>query len=394
MAQTELKIEDLAALLPSTLFTASAESTDDSRGIGLILTKDNIKKLKAYEIAGLALPTTLKDVITYLGYERGAGLGLEASDFQQTFTLINTHARLWNPLRTDLMTVNDKLVGFAGSMQIYGESVTEVLNDIKALAMADDNNIETLEDLRKVEATVGKFPEIKLTDREDIGYYLDEILKQVREQTADALNIKKRLDAFGKQLAEQVKPAITLKIKGINTNTLGAEIKTLQTAIDNRALAIDEKQKEYNKLVTDAVKSVTNGGLIMMIYSSVQAEKTRKARNALQDQQAADITSISTKDAILGSLNSVRDDLQKLEGIVLDADCATKNLITVWNGLNTYLSQSSAAVLGITDGLSMRRFRDKFSHVVQPWKNIEEDAKKLRDVFAEADLEFKLEYGN
>lgn len=396
MTQTQSTIAEDAAIAPAALFSAAADTSYDTRDPGLILTKDDIKNLRKYEIAGLALPTILKDVITYLGYETGAGRGLEAVDFQQTFELIHGHASLWNPLRTDLLTVNDKLVGFAGSIQVYGESINEVLAEVRALALADKHDIKTLEDLRKLEMQWGhKFPDIEPVDREDIGAYLDDILMEVRQQQNEAQNIKKRLDTFGLELATTVKPAISLKLSSIDKNTLGVEVKALQTVIDDRSVAIEEKSKEYGQLVKEAITSVFGGGgLIMMIYSSVLAEKVRKQRNELRAQQDQDIRLMNTKNTILASLNRVRNDLQNLDIVVLDADIATKNLITVWNGLDTFISQSSQAINGINDALSLRRFSNQFKLVVRPWKTIEVDAHKLRDVFAAADREIRKEYGN
>lgn len=396
MTQTESTIAEDAAIAPAALFSAAADTSYDTRDPGLILTKDDIKNLRKYEIAGLALPTVLKDVIAYLGYETGAGRGLEAVDFQQTFELIHGHASLWNPLRTDLLTVNDKLVGFAGSMQVYGESITEILAEVHALSLADKHDVKTLEDLRKLEMQWGhKFPDIEPADRKEIGDYLDAILKDVRDQRGEAQNIKKRLDSFGLELARTVKPAISLKLSSIDKNTLGVEVKALQTVIDDRAVAIEEKSKEYSQLVKEAITSVFGGGgLIMIIYSSVLAEKVRKQRNELRAQQDQDIRLMDNKNTILASLNRVRNDLQNLDIVVLDADIATKNLITVWNGLDTFISQSSQAINGINDALSLRRFRNQFKLVVRPWKTIEVDAQKLRDVFAAADREIRKAYGN
>lgn len=238
-----------AASDPASLFGSSVATTEnDTRDTGLILTKDQVKNLKKYEIAGLALPTELDKIIAYLGYEKGAGLGLEAVDFQQTFKIVNGHARLWNPLRTDLLTVNTKLVVFAGSIQVYGESMKEVFNDIAALGLIEKYNIKTLEDLRKVELQQGiKFPDIEAEDRNDLGYFLNQILKKVKEQQTEALAIKQRLDSFGRQLAQQVGPAIKLKLSLIDNNALSTEIKALQLKIDNRALAIEEKTKNTKR---------------------------------------------------------------------------------------------------------------------------------------------------
>lgn len=395
MPQSIQHIVDDAAVDPALLFNSSLGTPGgETRDSGLILTKDQIKNLKRYELKGLALPTQLKDVVAYLGYEMGAGPGLEARDFQGTFKLIHDHASLWNPLRTDLLTISDKLVIFAGSMQVYGRSMGEVLDDIRALGLVEKYNIETLEDLRRVELELGiKFPGIERADREDLGYYLDRILQKVREQEDEANAIKLRLDDFGRQLANRVAPEIKLRLALIDNNNLGAEIKALQVKIDNRAKDIDEKSKEYKKLIQDAISGIPTGGIILVIYISVQAEKVRKERDKMRKAQEADIALMEKKDRILASLGRVRMDMQDLDLLVIDADIATKNLITVWNKLSTFISESVIEVNGINDGLSMRRFKNQFELVVKPWETIEIDAKKLLNVFAEADREFREEYG-
>ncbi|MDH0748337.1 alpha-xenorhabdolysin family binary toxin subunit A [Pseudomonas sp. GD03842] len=395
MPQSIKSLPESAATDPALLFHSSVgEESDTTRSGGLILTKDQIKHLKHYEIKGLALPTQLDDVIAYLGYETGAGRGLEAVDFQGSFTLIHDHASLWNPLRTDLLTVSDKLVVFAGLMQVYGDSMMEVFDDVRALGLVEKYDIKTLEELRKVELQLGhRFPGIEQADREDLGYFLNRILEKVRERESEANAIKNRLDDFGKQLANRVAPDIKLRLACIDNNALNTEIAALQKKIDERATAIEEKNKEYKQLVKEAIGSVAAGGLILMIYTSVQAEKVRKERNKLRSEQQADIAFMEQKNRILASLGRVRMDLQDLDLIVIDADIATKNLITVWNKLATFIAESSMQVNGIHDGLSMRRFKNQFNLVVTPWATIEVDAKKLLNVFAEADREFRAEYG-
>lgn len=386
-------IAEAAAEEPLSLFSKSVAASDETRDTGLILTKEQVKHLKRYEMAGLALPVEFEDVIAYLGYETGAGKGLEATDFQRSFQLIHDHAGQWNPLRTDLLTVSDRLQTFAVSMQVNGKSMTEVFDEIKALGLVEKYDIKTLADLRRVELELGiKFPDIEKIDREDIGYYLDQILGKVREREAEANTIKQRLDKFGKELANKVIPEIKLKLATIDNNSLGSEIKSLQTKIDARAKDIEEKNKEYKQLVKEAIGGVTSG-LIFIIYVSVQAEKIRKERNQLRQRQDADIALMESKSRILASLNRVRADFQDLDLLVIDADIATKNLITVWNTLSTFIAASSEEIKGINDGLSLRRFKNQFNLVVAPWATIEKDAKALQAVFAQADAEFREEYG-
>lgn len=384
---------EAAEQAPLTLFSKSLVNSGETRDTGLILTKDQIKHLKRYEMAGLALPIELDKVIAYLAYETGAGKGLNATDFQKTFQLVHGHARQWNPLRTDLLSVSDKLAIFAGSMQVYGASMEEVFKDTRVLALIEQHGIRTVEDIRRIELEHGfKFPGVEDSDRDDLGYYLNQILLKVQEQEAEAQNIKRRLDAFGMELANCVIPEIKLKLATIDNNSLGSEIQTLQTKIDARAKDIDEKNKEYKELVKQAIGSITSG-LIMVIYLSVEAERIRKERNELSKQQEVDIALMDTRNRILASLNRVRADFQDLDLIVIDADIATKNLIVVWNSMSNFIAGSSEQINLINDGLSLRRFKNQFNLVVKPWETIEKNAFALLDVFAQADAEFREEYG-
>lgn len=395
-------VVDEAARAPITLFDYSAANQDDAeREPGLFLTKEQLKHIRRYEIAGLALPIELNNVINYLGYATGAGRGLEAVDFQQTFRLIHTHASSWNPLRVDLISVGHKLEVFAGEMQSHGKSMEEVVTDVRALDRLDEYNIKTLEDVRKLQVSMGnKFPGIALDDWDkeavsDFSYILDKILESVKQQEAEANSIKVRLDTFAMILADQVRPALQLKLRLIDNNTLPNDIKALNVIIENRARDIDEKVKEYKDLVKQAVGSAASFnvvGIAMSIYVGVAAERVRKERDRLRADQARDIAAMQTKNRILGSLNRVRLDLQDLDLIVIDADIATKNLVTVWNKLFLFIKQSSDRVNEIDDALSVRRFISAFRLVVTPWETIKKDAGLLLAVFAEADKEFRAEY--
>ncbi|RMS69207.1 MULTISPECIES: hypothetical protein [Pseudomonas syringae group] len=110
-------------------------------------------------------------------------------------------------------------------------------------------------------------------------------------------------------------------------------------------------------------------------------------------QQSADIDNLQDKNTILGSLSRVKFNLQNLATIVVDADVATKNLITVWNKLFLFIEASAVSASEINDALSLRQFMNHFRQVVHPWKTIEVDSDALLNVFKEADEEYKRIYG-
>ncbi|MDB5981374.1 MAG: hypothetical protein JWQ69_2389 [Pseudomonas sp.] len=393
------RIVDEAARAPITLFDYSASNQDDSiRAPGLILTAEQLKNIKRYEIAGLALPTQLHNVINYLGYSTGAGKGLEATDFQRTFSLIHTHASSWRPLNTDIRSVGNRLRTFAREMELHAAEMDDIQGDIRAL-----NRQASVEDVKKFETSRGyqsadvEVDASDLATFREVGEYVDQIIASVKQHEADAASIKVRLDAFASTLSLQVRPALQLKLRLIDNNTLSNDIKALNDIIEQRAVSIDEKTKEYKETVGKSVGSAATLNIIglgMAIYLGVEAEKIRKERDRLKAEQTRDIATMQTKNRILGSLNRVRLDLQDLDLIVIDADIATQNLVTVWNALSQFAEHSKDRAATVNSAASMRTFFSRFRLVAAPWKDIEKDADLLLDVFAQADREFREEYPN
>lgn len=400
---TEDSITEEAIKAPEMFFNVSSgHDSDVQRTPGLILTQQQIVNLKKYELVGLSLPIEIEAVIAYLGYSNGAGAGLEPDDFLKSFTLVHNHAKRWNPLRTQLLAVGSKLKVFAGQMLIYGDSMEEVYKDIKSGEVIEKFDIRNLEDVKRLKREQGDlFPGIELSpaDKEtarDIGFYLDEILRKVKESHDDAQGIKEELDKFGLDLARYVAPEIQRKVVAIDNSSLPADVAKLTQDIERRAKDIDEKNKEYKAAVERSLGSISKFnvvGLALSIYFGVEAESVRKARNELINQQEKDINELQLKNKILGSLNRVKFDLQNLVTVVIDADVATKNLITVWNKLSIFIEESAKASSEITDALSLRIFMNRFRRVVEPWKTIQQDSDALLDVFKEADDEFKRIYG-
>ncbi|KPX23356.1 Uncharacterized protein ALO71_01224 [Pseudomonas amygdali pv. dendropanacis] len=398
----DLKADE--AIKTAELFSTMSSANDKhvTRAPGLILTKEQIINLKKYELAGLALPVELEDVIVYLGYSKGAGAGLEPEDFMKSFNLIHRHARRWSPLRTDLLGIGSKLKVFAGKMLVYGQSMEEINGDVRAGKIVDHHQIKTLEDVTRLSLELGKdFPGIELDENDkeitqEIGSHLTDILDLIAANLADAQTIKKELDQFGLDLSLHVGPEIQRKMVAIDNSSLPADVAKLNLDIEQRAKDIDEKNKEYKAVVQQSLNSVSSlniVGLALGIYFGVEAENVRAARNELMAQQTADIDTLQDKNTILGSLSRVKFNLQNLATIVVDADVATKNLITVWNKLFLFIEASAVSASEINDALSLRQFMNHFRQVVHPWKTIEVDSDALLNVFKEADKEYKRIYG-
>jgi len=361
-----------AQALPDTLVSAAVSKTPDVlREPGLILTKSQLVNLKRYEVRGLSLPVTLKDVVGYLGYETGAGANLEAKDFQNSFTIIRNHVLQWAPIRADMMNVGSELIVFADGMKTYQGSIREMYDDLRK-QVTDD---------------------ISPSDRADFLSFIQDVGAMVRERQKATGELNTRLNDFAEELSTRVLPTVQIKLRSIDNRGQPLEIARLNAEIDERAVRIEEKQQEYKKLVGIAVGT----GLVVLaagIYFGVQAEKVRKALNALRADQNRAIIELERQDKINGALQRVRFDISDLQELVIDADIATKNLTVVWTALDTYIAESVNQTNKVTDALSLRRLMNAFDLVAVPWDNIKRDADKLMTVFSEADDAFRKEYGH
>ncbi|SEE02083.1 alpha-xenorhabdolysin family binary toxin subunit A [Pseudomonas migulae] len=391
------KLTEFATEVPRILSDVSKADADDvTRETGLLLTKKQVIDLRRYEAAGLALPYSLKDVTDYLRFGAGqdGGAGLRAADFLQTFTATRDHARRWSPLRERIMVTGTELKLFGASMQRYGKDMEEVYLDLKSGPLLEKHNVKTLDELKKLQLELSdKFPGIELDSDTipDMRFYLGRIFEKVTSSLDNVRGIKTDLDSFGYDLREKVLPGIKLRVALIKTNSYPAEVKKLDEIIAGRAAEILEKNTQYQALVDKSLSSAAGlnvFGLGMAIYYGVEAEAVRNARKELNALQDKDIEVLGNMNRTLGSLKRVEQDLQNLTIIAIDADLATQNLMHVWNVMHRYVDESSTAMLGITDALSLRRFMSAFREVVGPWVQIHNDADLVIEVFREADREY------
>jgi len=370
---------------------------ESTRAKGIVLTKDEIISIRTYAYAALKLPTTLVDVKAYLGYSGGAGIGNEPIDFQRSFVIVHNHAERWDPIYRDIRNVTTELKLFGANMVIYGDQMEKVLSQIKGDKTLKDLGIETYEDLAAVKLKMGDaFPGIELDDNDletaaSFGDHIAIMLEGVTAQFNNAQGINDKLSSFANDLANKVQSQINTRLTAIDTSSLPEEITALNTKIEERALSIDEKTKEYKAAVEKSISSAAGlnvFGIAMAIYIGVEAEKIRKERNALKDQQEVDIALLHEKNSILGNLALVKLDMQNLNVLVINADHATKNLVAVWDSITTYTKSSKDAAAKITDAMKARMFVTQFNLVVAPWKLMGNDVADLLQVFIEADNEF------
>lgn len=392
------KIVENATKAPAVFVSASlGEGNEYNRDTGIQLTKEQIISLRKYEVLGLSLPVRLQDVIAYLNYGAGdgGGLGLKPADFLRTFSTTYDHAKRWSPLREKIMLTGTDLKIFAGSIIRAGSAIVEIYEDLKASRYLEEHNISTPEQYLELKRKIPQLPDIELPEGDvpEIKAYLNDMLGKVRQCHQKAERVREQLDSFGKDMREKVLPEIKLRLEFVSRNTYQADIQVLQGEIDQRSMEIDELNKQYDQLVQEAIQAAATfniAGLILGIYQGVKAEEIRKKRNHLKAEQQAANQKMASKSQTLTSLNKIRDDLQNLDYVAIEAEVATQNLMLVWNALSTYITASIKEVDSLHEATSLRRFKNQILAIIDPWEQIKSSADQLLDVFAAADKE----YGN
>lgn len=390
------QIINAAAKAPRVFIDASLGEGDEyNREPGMQLTKEQIISLRKYEKLALRLPIRYHDVVAYLNYgaSHTGSNGLTVNDFLRTFTMTYDHAKRWSPLRQQIMLTGTDLKIFAGAILRIGDEIVEVYTDLKSSRYLEEHNINTPEEYQRLKMKLPDLPGLELgpEDVPDIKYSLTKMLDWVKSCHVKAERVRTELGSFGTDMLRLVIPEIELRLKFVSQNTYDASVKSLQKVIDDRAALIDELNKRYDQLVQDAIKSAATfnvGGLILGIYQGVKAEEVRKERSELQGKQEADNVKMASKNQTLSSLNRVRDDLQNLSYVAIEAEVATQNLMLVWNALSSYISASMKEVGGVENATSLRRFINHIRGVVEPWRVIQKSADELVKVFAAADAEY------
>jgi hypothetical protein len=283
---------------------------------------------------------------------------------------------------------------FGGSIIRTGNGIVEVYEDLKSSKYLEEHNINTPEEYQKLKLKIPNLPDLGLPEGDvpDIKAYLNDLLTKIRLCHDKAESVRTELDSFGTDMRTQVLPEIKLRLEFVSKNTYQADIKILQGEIDQRSKEIDELNKQYDQLVQEAIATAATlniAGLILGIYQGVKAENIRVERNRLKEAQLVSNQLMASKNQTLSSLNKVRDDLQNLSYVAIEAEVATQNLMLVWNALSTYIAASVQEVDQLGEATSLRRFKNQILSVIDPWEQIKASSDQLLGVFAQADKEYE-----
>ena len=409
LAETVEKAESLAkdsgpaetAHYASKLILESAIEGVDGQAPGLILTAHQIVNFRKYELAALGLPTALTDVIIYLGYEQGAGPGLEPGDFLNLFNSIRGHALGWNPLQREIKLTATDLKIFGDKMRRWEEAFVDLLDTVKVAQQKDPAAPKTLGELKSsnYHIDVERFKDLQVdlqsaagVDKE-IKTILEEIEADVKRQARSAADLRTRLVAYADNLNNKIQPSIHVKKELVLKRTQSEKAKVLLARIDERAAQIKSADNAYQAGVKNAIRQSFAGfGPLAGLFVGLKADKQRQRRNTLMKEQDADLALLAIEEKVQACLLVILYRFQQLEIVVRDASTCMENLVYVWSSIVLFAKDSEKSFEVIKDLNSLLTFRRRFISVCEPWVSVATQSHQLLDVFMQAEKIISQDY--
>jgi hypothetical protein len=397
----DLDIAEVASLATESLVARAVEGIDGGAP-GLVLSAEQLVNFRKYELAALALPTSLTEVVGYLGYETGGGGGLEATDFLNTFNMIHGHALQWNPLNREISLVATTLEIFGKKMAVWNQACQQLLDDVKiACVNTPDEAPKTFAELKTsgYNFKLDAYPELQVEaacardTSKELSTLIQELFDEVNKKVMEATALEQQIKHYADELNNKIQPAISIKKKLILKKQESNELAPLVNKIEQRALEIKRLDVAYQAGVKSALMETFAGfGPLAGIYLGIKADGLRQDRNRLMRLQESDLIVLQAARTVESALVTVLYRLQQLELLIADARISIEHLNFMWSSIVSYAKSSSEATQTITDTISLLTFERRFKFVSAPWEHVVKNSKQLLNIFDEAEKIIAADY--
>jgi hypothetical protein len=373
----------------------SGEFPGVARSAG-IFTKEDVIAIKQYVKKGLALPSELPEVESYLKYTKVDIAGLEPGDIQVLFKKIRIHAASWDAVENKIVQQSIDLSSAAKNIVSSG---SEIISVIKEMPIMD-----------RVRTTLG---EMNQNDLEGIRYTSDdgevasavteiiELMKvDIKRQQSATQELKDRLSNFkielsGGELSGGKRVfGLQAEVKGkydlMERNNLLESIASTKQTIKEKKERITQLDKDYDYYVGMSF----SGGLPIFwpISGSIfgpKAETARKERNALKTEIDALELAVSGKENLQSAIESSMSNFGDIGIRMAGAEAALNILNTMWQTILSKVDSSADQFGRINNALRLTSFVAEFAQVIDPWRDVKNTAGDLVAVFNEALEEYK-----
>ncbi len=378
--------EELNSLTSDFMGAVSGTLEGVERERGLLVTNDDVRKIKRYVNAGLALPIEIDEIEQIHMYDQLNIAGLKSADMQNLYKSMRIHAETWSPLESNMKRVGSDLHVFADNFTSSGQSITNYLMTLPSYI----SGVGKIGSLSPEE--IDNLPEIQLTgdEKQKIPALLelvDELKTVITEHSASTQTTKAQITEFKREISNSLKPALGLKIALCNSNNFNEEIKLLSDRLDILNQRINEKLAEIEEYSESKWWGLFGGAVGFLVTSTIYGAKAKKARNELDlltTERREIETKIATSNKILASLRAFETSLQDLQIRIEDAAGSSSNLESLWELIQAYVDSSCKKLDGVTNAMYLVSFVTRLTTMMDNWSAIKKQAGDLLTAFNKA----------
>ena len=375
--------EELNSLTSDFMGAVSGTLEGVERERGLLVTNDDVRKIKRYVNAGLALPIEIDEIEQIHKYDQLNIAGLKSADMQNLYKSMRIHAETWSPLESNMKRVGSDLHVFADNFTSSGQSITNYLMTLPSYI----SGVGKIGSLSPEE--IDNLPEIQLTgdEKQKIPALLelvDELKTVITEHSASTQTTKAQITEFKREISNSLKPALGLKIALCNSNNFNEEIKLLSDRLDILNQRINEKLAEIEEYSESKWWGLFGGAVGFLVTSTIYGAKAKKARNELDlltTERREIETKIATSNKILASLRAFETSLQDLQIRIEDAAGSSSNLESLWELIQAYVDSSCKKLDGVTNAMYLVSFVSRLNTMIENWSAIKKQAGDLLTAF-------------
>ncbi|WP_353742095.1 alpha-xenorhabdolysin family binary toxin subunit A [Pseudomonas fluorescens] len=375
--------EELNSLTSDFMGAVSGTLKGVERKQGLLITNDDIRKIRRYVNSGLELPIEIEEIEQIHKYDQLNIAGLKSADMQALFKSMREHAKTWSPLESNMKKVGTDLHVFADNFTSSSQSIIDYLEGLPSC----NSGIGKIGSLTPEE--IENLPEIQLTgdEKQKIPALLalvDELKTVITEHSASTQTTKAQITEFKHEISNSLKPALGLKITLCNSHNFNVEIQLLNDRLDTLNQRINEKLAEIEEYSESKWWGLFGGAVGFLVTSTIYGAKAKKARNELDgltSERREIETKIATISAAFASLRAFETNLLDLQIRVEDAAGSSSNLDILWGLIAGYVDSSSKRLDGITNAMFLVSFVARLKGMMSNWLNIKEQAGVLLAAF-------------
>lgn len=354
---------------------------------GVIVSRDDLKKIFSYVSMALSLPATIKEAEEYLGYKSDADFFKEEShkfltpDNQVAFDKpIIAHAKLWADLEQSIKNQGNELNRYAKDFVMQAESILEVLNDLS------------------------KYLKVKgMLDAEgkDIVECGAEILENWKTDTERHKNnseqLYNRLVSFSQTLENQISASVNQRSSKVSSLGINKEFEDLAGKITNLKKEIKDLQAEYDKNVglaftgSAAMVFPPAGVLAWLITGGIfgaAAEKVRKEKNAKEEKLAPLQKQYNAINTVVGGVNTLEAALIDFKSAVDSAIIGVQHLNTTWDSIVEDIKGAQVRINNAEKASYVKNLLSEISIAKQDWSDCGDITRELVEEFDRARREF------